>query len=87
MASFIRATDVIAVDDSLLAQARALEPIIGQHAETTERQRRLARPALDAMREAGLLIAVRDPPVIADAGTWSRPICESRQGPSPHLCH
>ena len=44
----------IAVDDSLLAQARALEAIIRQYAEMTERERRLARPVLDAMREAGL---------------------------------
>src|SRR5262245_34331318 len=44
----------IAVDDALLAQARALEPIIHQYVESTERERRLARPVLDAMREAGL---------------------------------
>ena len=44
----------IGVDDSLLARARALEPIIRQHAETTERERRLARPVFEALREAGL---------------------------------
>ncbi len=48
------ATVGVAVDESLLARARALGPIIGQHAETTERERRLARPILEAMREAGL---------------------------------
>jgi alkylation response protein AidB-like acyl-CoA dehydrogenase len=42
------------IDESLLARARALEPIIRQHAGTTERERRLARPVLDAMRQAGL---------------------------------
>ncbi|MFL5580258.1 MAG: acyl-CoA dehydrogenase family protein [Gemmatimonadaceae bacterium] len=40
--------------DPLLARARALGPIIREHAEATERERRLARPVIDAMREAGL---------------------------------
>ena len=44
----------VAVDESLLARARALEPIIREHVEATERDRRLARPVLYAMREAGL---------------------------------
>ena len=43
-----------AADESLLARARSLEPIIRQHADATERERRLARPVLQAMREAGL---------------------------------
>jgi alkylation response protein AidB-like acyl-CoA dehydrogenase len=41
-------------DDSLLARARSLEPIIRQYADTGERERRLAGPVLQAMREAGL---------------------------------
>jgi alkylation response protein AidB-like acyl-CoA dehydrogenase len=45
--------DVVA-DESLLARARTLEPIIREHAGTTERQRRLASPVLHEMREAGL---------------------------------
>jgi alkylation response protein AidB-like acyl-CoA dehydrogenase len=44
----------LAAADSLVLGARALEPLIRQHAETTERERRLARPVLDAMRDAGL---------------------------------
>lgn len=47
------AGDVV-VDASLIAAARALEPVIRQHAEATERERRLAPPVLQAMREAGL---------------------------------
>ena len=43
-----------AVDESLIANARALGPIIREHAETTERERRLARPVFQAMREAGM---------------------------------
>jgi alkylation response protein AidB-like acyl-CoA dehydrogenase len=43
-----------AVDDALLARARALEPVIREHADTAERERRLARPVLDAMRATGL---------------------------------
>jgi alkylation response protein AidB-like acyl-CoA dehydrogenase len=48
------ATAGIAADESLIARARALEPIVRQHAETTERERRLARPVFEAMRDAGL---------------------------------
>ena len=44
----------VTADDSLLARARALGPIIREHVETTERGRRLAPPVLRAMREAGL---------------------------------
>ena len=43
-----------AIDESLLAQARSLEPIIRDHAEAAERDRRLARPVIDAMRAAGM---------------------------------
>jgi alkylation response protein AidB-like acyl-CoA dehydrogenase len=42
------------VDESLVARTRALEPIIRQYADTTERERRLAPPVLQAMRQAGL---------------------------------
>jgi alkylation response protein AidB-like acyl-CoA dehydrogenase len=42
------------LDESLLAAARALGPIIREHADATERDRRLARPVIDAMRGAGL---------------------------------
>jgi indole-3-acetate monooxygenase len=51
---FPAATGGAAVDESLLAGARALEPTIRQYADTTERERRLAHPVLLAMREAGL---------------------------------
>jgi indole-3-acetate monooxygenase len=51
---FSRATGEVAVDESLVSRARALEPIIRQHADTTERERRLARPVFQAMRDAGL---------------------------------
>ena len=43
-----------AVDEGLLERARALEPIILEHADATERERRLARPVFEAMREADL---------------------------------
>jgi indole-3-acetate monooxygenase len=42
------------IDEHLLARARSLGPIIREHADATERDRRLARPVLDAMRDAGL---------------------------------
>ena len=44
----------VVADEALLTRARALGPIIRQHAATTERERRLARPVVAAMREAGL---------------------------------
>jgi alkylation response protein AidB-like acyl-CoA dehydrogenase len=47
-------TGDVAADKSLIARARALEPVIRRHSEITERERRLAPPVLQAMREAGL---------------------------------
>jgi len=47
-------TSGIAADETLLARARALESIVRNSADTTERERRLAPPVLQAMREAGL---------------------------------
>jgi len=41
-------------NDRLLERARALGPVIREHAEAAERNRRLARPVIDAMRDAGL---------------------------------
>ena len=43
-----------ALDDSLLDRARALGPIIREHADAAERDRRLSPPVIDAMRSAGL---------------------------------
>jgi alkylation response protein AidB-like acyl-CoA dehydrogenase len=42
------------VDDGLVERARALGPLIREHADATERNRRLPRPVLEAMREAGM---------------------------------
>jgi alkylation response protein AidB-like acyl-CoA dehydrogenase len=47
-------TDVASANESLLEAARALEPIITDYRDMTERDRRLARPVIDAMREAGM---------------------------------
>jgi alkylation response protein AidB-like acyl-CoA dehydrogenase len=44
-----------APDHPLLERARAIGPTIRAHAAETERERRIARPVLDAMRDAGLL--------------------------------
>jgi alkylation response protein AidB-like acyl-CoA dehydrogenase len=44
----------VAVDESLVERAQALAPVIREHADRTERERRLAPPVLQAMREAGL---------------------------------
>jgi indole-3-acetate monooxygenase len=42
------------IDEPLLERARALGPLIREHADATERDRRLARPVFEALREAGM---------------------------------
>lgn len=43
------------VDKSLIDGARAIAPIIQEHSAQAERERRLSRPVLDALRDTGLL--------------------------------
>ena len=43
-----------AADESLVERARQLGPLIREHAEDAERERRLARPVIDALIGAGL---------------------------------
>ena len=47
-------TTHVAVDESIVAAARDVGSIIAKHVETTERNRRLAPPVIDALRAAGL---------------------------------
>ncbi len=42
-------------DGSLIEAAREIAPIVRKHSEQTERERRLSRPVLDALRSTGLL--------------------------------
>jgi alkylation response protein AidB-like acyl-CoA dehydrogenase len=42
-----------AVDESLVERARQLGPLIREHADHAERERRLARPVIDALIDAG----------------------------------
>ena len=44
----------VAVDEGIVAVARDVGAIIAKHVETTERNRRLAPPVIDALRAAGL---------------------------------
>jgi alkylation response protein AidB-like acyl-CoA dehydrogenase len=44
----------VAVDEGIIAAAREVGPLIAKHVETTERNRRLAPPVVDALRAAGL---------------------------------
>jgi alkylation response protein AidB-like acyl-CoA dehydrogenase len=44
----------VAVDEGIVAAARDVGPLIAKHVETTERNRRLAPPVIDALRAAGL---------------------------------
>jgi len=44
----------LSVDDKLIEAAQELGPVIREHADEAERERRLARPVLDAMAAAGL---------------------------------
>jgi indole-3-acetate monooxygenase len=43
-----------AIDEGLLAKARALGPLIREHAAEAERQRRLSKPVIDALNRAGI---------------------------------
>jgi alkylation response protein AidB-like acyl-CoA dehydrogenase len=43
------------VDSALIEAARQIAPVIREHNEETERERRLSRPVLDALYETGLL--------------------------------
>lgn len=51
---FTRSRAPVAVDEALLHAARAIGPVISSHVETTERERRLAPPVVEALRRAGL---------------------------------
>ena len=42
-------------DTSLIEAAREIAPIVREYSQETERERRLSRPVLDALRETGLL--------------------------------
>ena len=42
-------------DETLLAAAREIGPLIRKHADEAEQQRRLSKPVLEALRETGLL--------------------------------
>ncbi len=42
------------VDEDIIAAARDVGSIIAKHVQTTERNRRLAPPVIDALRAAGL---------------------------------
>ncbi len=42
-------------DESLIEAAREIAPIVREHNQETERERRLSRPVLKALRETGLL--------------------------------
>jgi alkylation response protein AidB-like acyl-CoA dehydrogenase len=44
----------VAVDEGIVAAARDVGSIVAKHVQTTERNRRLARPVIDALRAAGL---------------------------------
>lgn len=43
------------IDTSLIEAAKEIAPIVEKYSEDAERERRLSRPVLDALREAGLL--------------------------------
>jgi alkylation response protein AidB-like acyl-CoA dehydrogenase len=44
----------VAVDEEMVAVARDVGSIVAKHVDTTERNRRLAPPVIDALRAAGL---------------------------------
>jgi alkylation response protein AidB-like acyl-CoA dehydrogenase len=49
-----RPVDTVPVDETIVAAARAVGAIVAEHVATTERDRRLAGPVIEALRGAGL---------------------------------
>src|SRR5262245_48070695 len=45
----------INADTTLIEAARRIAPVIRKHADEAERERRLSKPVLEAMKETGLL--------------------------------
>ena len=60
---------------SPLAAVRALAPLIAQHADEAERERRLARPVVDALVNAGVF-RLLVPPALGGAGASLLEFCE-----------
>src|SRR5882672_9830628 len=47
-------TMTYAIDETLLAKARELGPLIREHAPEAERDRRLSKPVIDALNRSGM---------------------------------
>ena len=60
---------------STLAAVRNLTPLIAQHADEAERERRLARPVVDALVNAGVFRLLL-PPALGGAGASPLEFCE-----------
>src|SRR5262245_62163268 len=60
---------------STLAAVRDLAPLIAQHADEAERERRLARPVVDALVTAGVF-RLLVPPALGGAGVSPLEFCE-----------
>ena len=82
-------------DGSLIDAARDIAPIVREHSEEAERERRLSQPVLSALRETGLLRMTTprslggletDPVTRALVGEEFPPHCaeDSAHGPSRH---
>jgi alkylation response protein AidB-like acyl-CoA dehydrogenase len=66
---------------STLATVRDLAPLIAQHADEAERERRLARPVVDALVNAGLF-RLLVPQALGGAGASRLEFCEVVGGPA-----
>ena len=64
-----------AIDESLVAKARELGPLIREHALETQRERRLSRPVIDALNrvraETGSFTIIQDQKVTDDDWTFA----------------
>ncbi len=49
------------IDTSLIEAAKEIAPIVEKYSEEGERERRLSRPVLEALREAGLMRMMTPP--------------------------
>ena len=71
-------------DKTLMDAAREIGPLIREHADEAERERRLSKPVLEALKETGLLKMATIPRWIGVRPDHSR--ARRRRGRSSRLC-
>jgi alkylation response protein AidB-like acyl-CoA dehydrogenase len=70
-----RTGEASAMDHSALSDIRKLAPLIAKHADEAERERRLSRPVVDGLVDAGIF-KLLTPPALGGAGASPMEFCE-----------